>query len=94
VAVPDREESGGCSRAMAAEEEEVGVRIVEQQRWRRGARVVEWRRRRPAQVASMAVLETDGVESARWGLREFWDEKQNDTGQATIYWFKPINSGS
>jgi hypothetical protein len=30
----------------------------------------------------------------RWGLREFWDERQNDMGRATIYKFKNINSGS
>jgi hypothetical protein len=46
-------------------------------------------------VASMAVEETSGgVESARWGLREFWDEKRNDTGWATIYRFKTISSGA
>jgi hypothetical protein len=30
----------------------------------------------------------------RQGLREFWDEKQNDMGRATIYRFKNISSGS
>jgi hypothetical protein len=30
----------------------------------------------------------------RRGLREFWDEKQNDTGWATIYRFKNISNGS
>jgi hypothetical protein len=30
------------------------------------------------------VEETDGVESVRRGLREFWDEKRNNTGRATI----------
>jgi hypothetical protein len=30
----------------------------------------------------------------RRGLREFWDEKRNDTGRATIYMFKNIRSGS
>jgi hypothetical protein len=30
----------------------------------------------------------------RWGLREFWNEKRNDMGWATIYRFKNINSGS
>jgi hypothetical protein len=46
-------------------------------------------------VASTAVEETSGgVESARWGLREFWDEKRNDTGCATIYRFKIISSGT
>jgi hypothetical protein len=33
-------------------------------------------------------------ESVRQGLREFWDEKQNDTGHATIYRFKTIRIGS
>jgi hypothetical protein len=30
----------------------------------------------------------------RQGLREFWDEKRNDMGRATIYRFKNISSGS
>jgi hypothetical protein len=29
----------------------------------------------------------------RRGLREFWDEKRNDTGQTIIYRFKNISSG-
>jgi hypothetical protein len=33
-------------------------------------------------------------EGVRWGLREFWDEKRNETRQATIYRFKTIKSGS
>jgi hypothetical protein len=33
--------------------------------------------------------------SREWrGLREFWGEKRNDTGQTTIYRFKNISSGS
>jgi hypothetical protein len=47
----------------------------------------------------MAAEETDGVESdgvererERRGLREFWDEKGNDTGRADIYRFKNIRS--
>jgi hypothetical protein len=36
--------------------------------------------RRPSHAASTAVVETSGVESTRWGLRQFWDEKQNDRG--------------
>jgi hypothetical protein len=45
------------------------------------------------------VEETDssGVDDEggeRRGLREFWDVKQNDTRQATIYMFKNISSGS
>jgi hypothetical protein len=28
------------------------------------------------------------------GLREFWDEKQNGTGQAIIYRFENISNGS
>jgi hypothetical protein len=36
--------------------------------------------RRPSHAASMAVVETGGVESTRWGLRQFWDEKRNDRG--------------
>jgi hypothetical protein len=28
------------------------------------------------------------------GLREFWDEKRNDMGRATIYRFKNISNGS
>jgi hypothetical protein len=47
-----------------------------------------------AQTALMAVVETGGVEITQWGLREFWDEKQNDMGRATIYRFEPISSGS
>jgi hypothetical protein len=30
----------------------------------------------------------------RQGLREFWDEKQNDMGRATIYRFENISNGS
>jgi hypothetical protein len=30
----------------------------------------------------------------RWRLREFWDEKRNDTGRTIIYRFKNISSGS
>jgi hypothetical protein len=42
---------------------------------------------------------TGGVESGeqsreRQGLRDFWNEKQNNTRWATIYRFKNINSGS
>jgi hypothetical protein len=29
---------------------------------------------------SMAAEEIDKVETTRWGFREFWDEKRNDTG--------------
>jgi hypothetical protein len=29
----------------------------------------------------MVAEEAGGVERVRWGLREFWDEKQNDTGR-------------
>jgi hypothetical protein len=41
----------------------------------------------------------DGGSGNRWsrerqGLRDFWNEKQNNTGRATIYRFKNINSGS
>jgi hypothetical protein len=28
----------------------------------------------------------------RWGLREFWNEKRNNTGQTTIYMFENITS--
>jgi hypothetical protein len=35
-------------------------------------------------VVLTVVEETDGVESVRRGLREFWDEKRNNTGRATI----------
>jgi hypothetical protein len=30
----------------------------------------------------------------RQGLKEFWDEKRNETEQATIYRFDNISSGS
>jgi hypothetical protein len=48
------------------------------------------------EIGSSAV---DGGGGDRWsskrrGLREFWDKKRNDTGQATIYRFKNISSGS
>jgi hypothetical protein len=33
----------------------------------------------------------DGKED-RQGLREFWDEKRNDTGRDTIYRFKNISN--
>jgi hypothetical protein len=29
-----------------------------------------------------------------WRLREFWDERRNDTGLTTIYRFKNISSNS
>jgi hypothetical protein len=46
----------------------------------------------------MTVDETNGVESARRsrkqrGHRGFWDEKQNDTGLATIFRTEHISSG-
>jgi hypothetical protein len=37
-------------------------------------------------------VESDGVERAA-GLREFWDEKRNDTWWADIYRFENIRSG-
>jgi hypothetical protein len=63
-----------------------------------------WQRRsRPASAASMEVEETgsNGIDgdggdrrsSERQRLGEFLDEKQNDTGWATIYRFRNINSG-
>jgi hypothetical protein len=45
-----------------------------------GRRARRVRQRRPARAASMAAEETGEVESAQQGLREFWDEKRNDTG--------------
>jgi hypothetical protein len=50
-------------------------------------------------VAVMEETGSSGVDGARWrrerrGLREFYDEKQNVTGRATIYRFETINSGS
>jgi hypothetical protein len=35
-------------------------------------------------VVLTVVEETNGVESVRRELREFWDEKRNNTGRATI----------
>jgi hypothetical protein len=63
------------------------------------ASVVERQWRRPARAASTAAEETNGVESVQWSreqweLREFWDEKQNDTGWATIYRFEHISNDS
>jgi hypothetical protein len=67
------------------------------------------RRRRPVRAVLTAVEETDsrGIDGGggdRWsierqsrewrGPREFWDKKQNDTGWATIYWFKNISNNS
>jgi hypothetical protein len=40
------------------------------------------------------VEKTGRVESTRRGLREFLDEKRNDTGCATIYRFKNTNNSS
>jgi hypothetical protein len=37
--------------------------------------------------------EGDQRSGEQWGLREFLDEKQNDTGRATIYRFKNISNG-
>jgi hypothetical protein len=42
----------------------------------------------------MAAKEISGVESMWQGLREFWDEKQNNMGWATIYRFDNISSNS
>jgi hypothetical protein len=42
----------------------------------------------------MAAELTGGVERARRGLREFWDEKRNGMERATIYRFKTISSDS
>jgi hypothetical protein len=33
-----------------------------------------------------------GEEDERQGLREFWDEKLNDTGRAPFYRFETISS--
>jgi hypothetical protein len=62
----------------------------------RRARVVERHRRwrRPTRAASTAAEETNIVDSAWRGLREFWDEKRNDTGCATIYRFETICNDS
>jgi hypothetical protein len=54
----------------------------------------QWWRRRSAQAALMAAKEISGVESMRQGLREFWDEKQNNMGWATIYRFDNISINS
>jgi hypothetical protein len=54
----------------------------------------QWWRRRSAQAALMAAKEISGVESMWQGLREFWDEKQNNMGWATIYRFDNISSNS
>jgi hypothetical protein len=35
----------------------------------------------------------DDGKGDRQGLREFWDEKRNDTGRDTIYRFKNISNG-
>jgi hypothetical protein len=51
-------------------------------------------RRRLAQATLTAAVEAIRVDSVRRELREFWDEKRNDTGWATIYRFKPIGNGS
>jgi hypothetical protein len=58
------------------------------------ARAVEqWRQRsRPTRAASTVVKETNGVESEWWGLREFWDKKQNGTKWASFYRFKTISN--
>jgi hypothetical protein len=79
----------------------LGVAAVE--RWR-------WQRRRLAKMVAVAqeVCGVDGGGGDRpkeggggdrWSrerqrLREFWDEKRNDTRRATIYRFKNISSGS
>jgi hypothetical protein len=54
----------------------------------------QWWRRRSAQAALMAAKEISGGESMWQGLREFWDEKQNNMGWATIYRFDNISSNS
>jgi hypothetical protein len=51
-------------------------------------------RRRLAQATLTAAVEAIRVDSVRRELREFWDEKRNDMGWATIYRFKPIGNGS
>jgi hypothetical protein len=53
-----------------------------------------WRRRLATMAQEEAGAGGDWWSRERWGLREFWDEKWNDTGRATIYRFKNITSGS
>jgi hypothetical protein len=47
-----------------------------------------------AEESGSSGIDGGGVESVRRGLREFSDEKRNDTGWATIYRFETIRSGS
>jgi hypothetical protein len=71
-----------------------------------GVAVKEWRRwwrRRPVKTVAVA-QEVHGINGSggggdrqsreRRGLIEFWDEKRNDTGRATIYMFKTISNSS
>jgi hypothetical protein len=68
----------------------LGVAAVD--RWR-------WRRRRPAKMV-VVVHEVRGVDGGdrqsreRQRLREFLDEKRNDTGHTIIYRFVNISIGS
>jgi hypothetical protein len=49
-------------------------------------------------VVALEEAGADGGGGDRWsrerqGLREFWDEKRNDTGRTSIYRFKNISTG-
>jgi hypothetical protein len=49
-------------------------------------------------VVALEEAGVDGGGGDRWsrerrGLREFWDEKRNDTGRTSIYRFKNISTG-
>jgi hypothetical protein len=70
----------------------LGVAAVDRWQWR-------WRRKRPVKTV-VVVHQVRGVDDGDWWsrerqrLREFWDEKRNNTGHTIIYRFVNISIGS
>jgi hypothetical protein len=83
----------------------LGVVVVERRRWRRrkpAKTVAVAQEVHGADGGGGDLLEEGGIDGGsgdrwsreRWGLREFWDEKRNDTERVTIYKFENISRGS
>jgi hypothetical protein len=81
------------------------VVVVERRRWRRrkpAKTVAVAQEVHGADGGGGDLLEEGGIDGGsgdrwsreRWGLREFWDEKRNDTERVTIYKFENISRGS
>jgi hypothetical protein len=76
--------------AVAKEDEESGVEAVVEEEEEAGVEAAT------EETGSSSVDGDGGARQSRErrGLREFWDEKRNDMGWATIYRFKNISSCS